>query len=180
VIFQCHVLHPAIAELGARPADDFGELGANSAMKLFQIEEPDGTPADPDLPGVAIGIDIGGEQAMVALAVGGNAVVLEDRDGFVLDLAVPASNAAADEWQLLFEGARLRAERALARPASHAVLALAAPPQADFAARLRAAAGVAGLTLLRILAPSDIAAGDAPALAAAVLAEDLAPRPAGA
>ena len=173
-------LDPAIAELGAGPADDRGKRGANSAMKLFQIEEPDGMPADPDLPGVAIGIAIGGAEVAVAVAVGGNAVVLEDRDGFALDLAVPAPNAAPDAWQMLFEGARLRAERALAQPVSHAVLALAAPPGADFAARLHAAVAAAGLSLLQILAPADIAAGTAPALAAAMLAEDLVPRPAGA
>ena len=46
-------------------------------MKLFQIEEPDGSPVDTDAPGVAIGIDIGGTHAEVAVAVGGNAVVLE-------------------------------------------------------------------------------------------------------
>jgi hypothetical protein len=149
-------------------------------MKLFQIEEPDGTPAASDLPGVAIGIDIGGGQAAVAVAVGGNAVVLEDHDGFALDLAVPAPSAAPADWQLLFEGARLRAERALARPASHAVLALAAPPEADFAAQLHDAATAAGLMLLHILAPPDIAIGTAPVLAAATLAEDLAPRATGA
>ncbi|HTT81472.1 MAG TPA: hypothetical protein VMF86_17525 [Stellaceae bacterium] len=148
-------------------------------MKLFQIEEPDGAPADPDLAGVAIGIDIGGAQAAVAVAVGGNALVLADRDGFALDLAVPAPNAAPEEWQKLFEGARLRAERALAQPATHAVV-VAAPTGRAFAARLHNAAGAAGLTLLRVLAPADIAAGAAPALVAATLAEDLAPRPAAA
>jgi hypothetical protein len=152
-------------------------------VKLFQIEEPDGAPADPDAPGVAIGIDIGGTQAAVAVAVGGNAVVLADRDGFALDLSVPAQAAPAEDWQRLFEGARLRAERALAQPATHAVLAVAAaaaPPDAGFAARLYAAGEAAGLTLLRILAPAAIAATgeqQEPALAAAALAEELAPHP---
>ncbi len=63
-------------------------------MKLFQIEEPDGSPADPDAPGVAIGIDISGSSAEVAVAVGGNAAVLPDREGFALDLAVPAPAAS--------------------------------------------------------------------------------------
>src|SRR5438270_2185985 len=85
-------------------------------MKLFQIEEPDGSPVDPDAPGVAIGIDISGAEAEVAVAVGGNAAVLADREGFPLDLAVPPPEAPADDWQNLFEGARLRAERALAQP----------------------------------------------------------------
>ncbi|MGC2412177.1 MAG: hypothetical protein WA459_05720, partial [Stellaceae bacterium] len=83
-------------------------------MKLFQIEEPDGSPADPDAPGVAIGIDISGSSAEVAVAVGGNAAVLPDREGFALDLAVPAPGASHEAWQRLFEGARLRAERGLA------------------------------------------------------------------
>jgi hypothetical protein len=152
------------------------------AMKLFQIEEPDGSPVDPDAPGVAIGIDIGGAAAEVAVAVGGNAVVLADRDGFALDLAVPSPAASGEEWQHLFEGARLRAERSLAQPVTHAVVALAATPDATFAARLLRAGEAAGLSLLRIVARADIPASDdrapgPPALAAAILAEDMAPRP---
>jgi hypothetical protein len=146
-------------------------------VKLFQIEEPDGAPVDADLPGVAIGIDISGEAAEVAISVGGNAVVLGDREGFMLDLTVPTPDAAAAEWQRLLEGARLRAERALAQPATHAVLAVAAAPDREFAARLHTAGAAAGLTVLRIVAPAEFAAGAAPALAAASLAEDLAPRP---
>ncbi len=151
-------------------------------MKLFQIEEPDGSPVDPNAPGVAIGIDIGGAAAEVAVAVGGNAVVLSDREGFALDLAVPSPAAPGDEWQLLFEGARLRAERSLAQPVTHAVVALAAAPDAAFAARLSRAGEGAGLMLLRIVARADIPASkdQAPhsqALAAAILAEDMAPRP---
>src|SRR5579863_3755471 len=95
-----------------------------TGMKLFQIEEPDGSPVDPDAPGVAVGIDVGGTQAEVAVAVGGNAVVLSDREGFALDLRVPAPAAPAEAWQVLFEGARLRAERVLAQPVTHAVLAV--------------------------------------------------------
>jgi molecular chaperone DnaK (HSP70) len=147
-------------------------------VKLFQIEEPDGSPLDPDAPGVAIGIDIAGAQAEVAVAVGGNAAVLADRDGFALDLAVPTASAPADAWRELFEGARLRAERALAQPVTHAVIALAAPAEPPFAERLRAAAAAAGLTLLDLLAPP-AAGGDTRAAAAAIRAEDLAPRPAG-
>jgi hypothetical protein len=145
-------------------------------VKLFQIEEPDGSPVDPDAPGVAIGIDIGGGAAEVAVAVGGNAVVLADRDGFALDLAVPPPAAPGEEWQLLFEGARLRAERSLAQPVTHAVVTLAAVPDAGFAARLLRAGEAAGLTLLRIVARGEIGAGP-PALGAAILAEDTAPRP---
>jgi hypothetical protein len=145
-------------------------------MKLFQIEEPDGSPVDPDAPGVAIGIDIGGGAAEVAVAVGGNAVVLADREGFALDLAVPPPAAPGEEWRDLFEGARLRAERSLARPVTHAVVALAVAPDGAFTARLLTAGEAAGLTLLRIVARSEIG-DESPALAAAILAEDMAPRP---
>jgi len=145
-------------------------------VKLFQIEEPDGSPVDPDAPGVAIGIDISGGDAEVAVAVGGNAVVLADREGFALDLRVPSPSAPAEPWQDLFEGARLRAERALAQPVTHAVLAVASVPDAAFATQLSTAGTAAGLTLLRIVAREALGAGS-PALAAAILAEDLAPRP---
>jgi hypothetical protein len=143
-------------------------------VKLFQIEEPDGSPADPDAPGIAIGIDISGKEAEVAVAVGGNAAGLDDREGFALDLAVPPPAAPAEHWQRLFEGARLRAERGLAQPVTHAVVAMAAVPDAALATHLAMAAAAAGLTLLRIIAPDPT--GPA-ALAAAILAEDLAPRP---
>ncbi len=148
-------------------------------MKLFQIEEPDGSPVDPDAPGVAIGIDIGGAEAEVAVAVGGNAAVLADREGFALDLAVPPPGGPAERWQLLFEGAKLRAERVLAQPVTHAVLAVAAAPDAASAALLSAAGTAAGLTLLRIVAreAEALLGAGSPALAAAILAEDLAPRP---
>ena len=143
-------------------------------MKLFQIEEPDGSPTDPDAPGVAIGIDLGGAQAEVAVAIGGNAVILADRDGFALELAVPGPGASAEEWQHLFEGARLRAERALAQPATHAAVTFAASVAAADAERLGEAAEAAGLTLLDVMVTD---AGDR-ACAAAIRAEDLAPRPA--
>jgi hypothetical protein len=137
-------------------------------VKLFQIEEPDGGPSDPDLPGAAIGIDASGAFAEVGFAVGGNAAILADREGFEASLPVPPPNSSIAAWQELFEGARLRAERALARPVTHAVVMLAGPAEAAIAA----GAAEAGLTLLRLLA----AEGKAPALAAACLAEDLAPR----
>jgi hypothetical protein len=146
-------------------------------MKLFQIEEPDGSPLDPDAPGVAIGIDIGGAAAEVAVAVGGNAVVLADREGFALDLAVPPPTAPGAEWRDLFEGARLRAERSLAQPVTHAVVAVKTAPDAAFAARLLAACEAAGLTLLQVVARHEIDSSGPPALAAAILAEDMAPRP---
>ena len=140
-------------------------------MKLFQIEEPDGSPSDPDAPGAAVGIDVSGARAEVAISVGGNAVLLADRDGFELDLTVPSSDAPEIAWRALLEGARLRAERTLARPVTHAVV-LAGSAAAK---RLSAAAVAAGLVVLRLLTPDAITAGETPACAAAVLAEDLAP-----
>jgi len=145
-------------------------------VKLFQIEEPDGGPADPNEAGAAIGIDAGGARAEVAFSVGGNALILDDRAGFEQALPVPAIVATTAEWQGLFEGARMRAERALARPVTHAVVVLTAAPDADAARRLRQAAEGAGLELLRLVGRGGLAAGPAPALAAAILAEDLAPR----
>src|SRR5439155_23729856 len=103
-----------------------------------------------------------------------NAVVLADREGFALDLRVPSPSAPTEHWQALFEGARLRAERALAQPVTHAVLTLASPPDAALAAHLSTAAATAGLTLLHVEA---LGASGPAALAAAILAEDLAPRP---
>ena len=147
-------------------------------MKLFQIEEPDGSPVDPDAPGVAIGIDLTGEPPAVAVAVGGNAALLHDRQGFERDLPVASPGAALEVWQAVLEGARLRAERALAQPVTHAVLAMASAPEPALAARLFSAGEAARLTVLRIVARDTIAAGETPALAAAILAEDLAPRPA--
>lgn len=145
-------------------------------MRLFQIEEPDGSPADPEAPGVAIGIDASGAAALVAVAVGGNAVVLEDREGFALDLSVPAPEAAAEIWKTFFEGARLRAERVLARPATHGVIVVAAGADA-LRERVQQTAAAAGLAVLRLIDRQALPAGSMPAAAAAILAEDLAPRP---
>jgi hypothetical protein len=145
-------------------------------MKLFQIEEPDGSPTDPDAPGVAIGIGFIGAQTEVAVSVGGNAALLDDRDGFALDLAVPGAGASAEAWQRLFEGARLRAERALAQPATHAVVAI--PAGLIDAAQLRSAAEAAGLTLLDIAMPKAGYPEQRAACTAAIMAEELAPRPA--
>ena len=59
-------------------------------MRLFQIEEPEGGPADPNEPGAAIGIDAGGARAEVAFSVGGNALILDDRQGFEQVLRGPS------------------------------------------------------------------------------------------
>jgi hypothetical protein len=145
-------------------------------VKLFQIEEPEGGPADTNAPGAAIGIDATGAEAEVAVSVGGNAVVLADREGFERALPVPAGAAAKAEWHGLLEAAKVRAERALARPVTHAVVVLAELLEAGIAARLRDAASEAGLEILRVLTKSELPAGSNPALVVAMLAEDLAPR----
>jgi hypothetical protein len=148
-------------------------------MKLFQIEEPDGSPTDPDMPGAAIGIDAGGDLAEVAFAIGGNAVTLADREGFEHALPVPSPDAPLTDWQALFEGAKLRAERTLARPVTHAVLVFPAALDPALAAELITASEAAGIELLRIVTASELEAGLAPAEAAAIIAEDMAPRPPG-
>jgi len=146
-------------------------------VKLFQIEEPDGSPSDPDAPGAAIGIDAGGDLAEVAVSVGGNATTLADREGFEHALPVPGPDAPLAAWQALFEGAKLRAERALARPVTHAVLVFAPTLDPALAAELVKAAGASGIELLRIVTIGDLEVGELPAGAAAIMAEDLAPRP---
>ena len=146
-------------------------------MKLFQIEEPEGGPADADAPGAAVGIDASGAVVEVATAIGGNAVVLADREGFEQMLMAPAAVAPAAQWRELIEGARLRAERALLRPVTHAVVVLAAMPDPEAAQRIAGAAELAGLAILRLVASAELPLEAAPVLAAAILAEDLAPRP---
>jgi hypothetical protein len=145
-------------------------------VKLFQIEEPDGGPPDPSAPGAAIGIDASGAEAEVAVSVGGNAVVLADREGFEQVLSVPDTGAAKSEWRQLFEAAKVRAERALARPVTHAVIVLAGPCTADRGDDLRGAAEEAGLEVLQFAAKVELPVGTVPALGAALLAEDLSPR----
>ena len=146
-------------------------------MKLFQIEEPDGVPTDPSAPGAAIGIDVGGAELEVAFSVGGNAVVLTDREGFERAFAVPDAGAVKAQWQELFEAARVRAERALSRPVSHAVVVLGEFADGDLPNKMREAADAAGLTVLRLIRKAELPAGASAALTAAILAEDLAPRP---
>jgi hypothetical protein len=146
-------------------------------MKLFQIEEPDGGAVDPSAPGAAIGIDATSTQAKVAVSVGGNAVVLVDREGFECALSVPDAAAAPAQWQELFEKARVRAERALSRPVTHAVIVLGMEPDAELSKKLRQGAEAAGVRVLRLLRAGELSTGATAVLGAAGLAEDLAPRP---
>jgi len=135
-------------------------------MKLFQIEEPDGSPAEvAEGPGAAVGIDLAGA---VAVAVGGNAEILRGREGSESELPT----ALAERLGAL----KARAERSLARPVTHAVIAAEV---AD--AALPAAAEAAGLMVLRLMRREDaaaLAAGAAPqeaaALGAAICAEEMA------
>jgi hypothetical protein len=145
-------------------------------VKLFQIEEPEGGPVDPDVPGAAIGIDAGGRKLEVAFSVGGNAEILADREGFEHMLPAPSNTAPQSQWEELFEAARVRAERALSRPVTHAVIVLAETIERQTADRLRQAAAQAGLDVLRVAARAELPVGVSAAIAAAVLAEDLARR----
>jgi hypothetical protein len=149
-------------------------------MKLFQIEEPDGSPLQSDGPGVAVGIELSAAAgAAVAVAVGGNAELLPGGDGTV---RLPAAGLDdEDAVAALLLALRERAEKALAQPVTHAVVALASPGAAARAA-VEAAAPKAGLTLLRVAGSGELAAraegarpADAAVLGAAIAAEDDAP-----
>src|SRR5260370_8645350 len=95
-------------------------------MKLFQIEEPDGSPLEPEGPGMAVGIELSpAKGAAVAVAVGGNAELLAGADG-ATRLALPDLRDAAALGALML-ALRERAEKALARPATHAGGASDAP-----------------------------------------------------
>jgi len=78
-------------------------------MKLFQVEEPDGSPLDAEGPGAAVGIHVAAREGAVAVAVGGNAEILPGADG---------SSRLAGEGSLeaLFLALRARAEKNRARP----------------------------------------------------------------
>ncbi len=133
--------------------------------KLFQIEEPDGSPLDPSGPGAAVGIGIrkagAALQGAVAFAVGGNAEILPGSDGErVLDGA---------ELAALLLGLRSRAEKQLARPVTHAVVMVPSIEQGPLAP----AAEKAGLTLLDSPDPGTKSLEGA-TLEAAAMAEDLA------
>ena len=148
---------------------------------LFQIEEPDGSPIDePEGPGAAVGIDLTGPHGAVAIAVGGNAEILNARDGSegpeVKGLRDGSGAFLAKPTAAALLALRGRAERALARPVTHAVVAAEAP--LDEAARqsLTEAAAASELTVTRILTRAEamaLGAGAASAAhGAAIAAED--------
>jgi Hsp70 protein len=147
-------------------------------MKLFQIEEPDGSPVDAaEGPGAAVGIDIApGDVGRIAISVGGNGEILPDPDG-VRSLRVALGRTPAETATALLLGLRSRAEKQLARPVTHAVIAADAEEQSV----LESAAAGAGLTVLRMIerrAAAAIAQGaaaeEAAVLGAAIAAEDAA------
>jgi len=129
--------------------------------KLFQIEEPEGPPHDASGPGAAVGIGVSKAGGAVAFAVGGNAEILPASDGEKL--------LHESDLQALLLGLRARAERQLARPVTHAVIAI--PPIE--AGPLAVAAREAGITVLEELDLGTQTAEHA-ALEAAILAEELA------
>ncbi|HZS82356.1 MAG TPA: hypothetical protein VFA50_05770 [Stellaceae bacterium] len=150
---------------------------------LFQIEEPDGAPGDAEGPGAAVGIDLARPHASVAIAIGGNAEVLPTRDGGpgpetagLRDAVAGFATAPTAAALLALRGI---AERALARPVTHAAVVVAAPLDATARASLAAAAAASGLVLTRVLAREEAAAlaagapaADAALLGAAIAAED--------
>ncbi len=133
---------------------------APSPIKLFQIEEPDGSQAAEDGVGMAVGIEVSREHGVsVAASIGGNAELIVQPSGTGI--------AAADEAALadFLRAARAATEKAVARPVTHAILRLDGLDIADGVV-LRAAAA-ADLALLGIRR-------DGTVLDAAVAAEDIA------
>jgi hypothetical protein len=130
--------------------------------KLFQIEEPEGPPLDASGPGAAVGMAIGRDDGAVAIAIGGNAEILPDSDG--------APVLHEKDLTALLKGLRARAEKQLARPVTHAVIALRPIEEGPLAV----AAAAAGIAVLDLLDPGTKPVERA-AIEAAILAEDLAP-----
>jgi hypothetical protein len=159
---------------------------------LFQIEEPDGRPAeDGEGIGAAIGIDLSQPHGAVAIAIGGNAELLRSRDGE----PGPATRGLRDASGMFLTAPtsaallelRVLAERTLARPVTHAVIAIPEPLDAAVRETLETAARNCALVVTRILTDAEAAkrvanasSAHASALGAALAAEDdtLALRPA--
>ena len=137
-------------------------------MKLFQIEEPKSAPLSADGPGAAVGIDLALSSAAVAIALGGNAEILPGADG---ERRLSTDGQALDSVLLAL---RARAEKQLARPVTHVVIAT---PDGRGGAALETAAKAAGLAVLRVVmqraAAGADSGADAAALGAARIAEDL-------
>jgi hypothetical protein len=133
---------------------------APSPIKLFQIEEPDGSRPAEDGFGMAVGIELSRARGVaVAASVGGNAELILRLDGG--NAGVTTEAALAD----LLREARATTEKAAARPVTHAIIRLDGIDVADGVV-LRAAAS-ADLALLGVRR-------DGTVLEAAVEAEDIA------
>jgi hypothetical protein len=151
---------------------------------LFQIEEPDGSPLEDAGPGVAIGIDLAGEAAEIAFAVGGNAEILPPLDdaGIATHGLRGADGRFGEAALAALLALRERGEKRLARPVTHAVVVLAPPRGEAVLASVAATAAQAGLDILRVIPVDEAAklaggaAGGGLARGAAILAEDLAAR----
>ena len=157
-------------------------------MKLFQIEEPEGGLSTAEGPGASVGIDLAPGGSTVAVSLGGNPEILPDSEGarrldpqgvFGPGGAIDAKNLAAHLLAL-----RARAEKQLARPVTHAVIA-APGLDAEAHATIVKAAAAAGIELLALYTSDEaisfakgMVTADAAALGAAIRAEDEAP-PAG-
>jgi len=132
-----------------------------SPIKLFQIEEPGGTAEAEDGFGMAVGIELSKRAgASVAAAIGGNAelIVRPGPDGFA---GTPTPAMLGD----LLSDLRSLAEKAVARPVTHAVIRIDGFEMTD--AAIVAAAARAGLALLGVKRDGGV-------LDAAIEAEDLA------
>ncbi|HVA34923.1 MAG TPA: hypothetical protein VNG52_01715 [Stellaceae bacterium] len=140
-------------------------------MKLFQIEEPEGAPLSAEGPGAAVGIDLAAGSAAVAIALGGNAEILPGAGG------EQRLETVGQGVEAVLLALRARAEKQLARPVTHAVIAT---EDGRASSALSAAAEAASLAVLRVVTRHAAAGGDtavdAAALGAARMAEDLAPQ----
>ena len=154
-------------------------------MKLFQIEEPEGGLSPAEGPGASVGLDLAPGGSAVAVSLGGNAEILPDGEGqrrlepegvFGPSGSFNAKNLAAHLLAL-----RARAEKQLARPVTHAVIAA---PSLDAASHqaIVVASVTAGLELLALYTRDEAVSfakvqisADAACLGAAIRAEDEAP-----
>ena len=132
-----------------------------SPIKLFQIEEPDGSKDAEDGFGMAVGIELSRARGIsVAASVGGNAQLVIKPDGSGIS-GMPGEA----EFAQLFRDLRSLTEKAVARPVTHAVVRLDGFEVAD-GVLLRAAAA-AEIALLGVRQ-------DGGAIEAAIEAEDIA------
>lgn len=132
-----------------------------SPIKLFQIEEPDGSQEASDGFGMAVGIALSrAAGAAVAASVGGNAQLIVIPDGVGIERAL-----GEDDLSLMLRDLRSLSEKALEQPVTHAVV-LIEGFDIPYAVLLRAAAA-AEIALLGIRQQGT-------ALDAAIEAEDIA------